>query len=189
MPAGADATTRGWLELAGIVVGHDPLTVKPALLAWRDRYPRHPANGTLLQTWLAETRPGSRIPHRVALLLPLSGRLEPAAAAVRDGFLTAYFAGGSETEARPEILVFDTEQLGLEGAYAAAARAGSDFIVGPLAKGDVGRIAAVPQRDVPVLALNTLGDKGVRRVASTSSHSRPRRKPSRWRRARWPTDT
>src|SRR6185369_10331172 len=46
-----------------------------------------------------------------------------------------------------------------EGAYAAAASAGSDFIVGPLGKGDVGRIAAVPQRDVPVLALNTLGDK------------------------------
>ena len=156
-PAGADATTRGWLELAGIAAGRDVASVRPALLAWRERYPKHPANGSLLPEWLAEARTSGRAPQRVALVLPLSGRLESAAAAVRDGFFTAYFGADPATGVRPEVLVFDTQQLGPEGAYDAAVRAGSEFVVGPLAKGDVSRIAAA-QRDVPVLALNTLAE-------------------------------
>jgi len=158
-PAGADATTRGWLELASIVVGHDAGTVRPALMAWRERYPKHPANGTVLPTLLAEGRSTTQTPHRVALVLPLSGRLASAAGAVRDGFLTAYFGVPGDAPVRPEILVFDTEQLGPEGAYAAAVRAGSDFVVGPLSKADVSRLAAIPQREVPLLALNTLSDR------------------------------
>jgi outer membrane PBP1 activator LpoA protein len=160
-PAEADATTRGWLELAGIAAGRDVVAARPALLAWRERYPKHPANGSLLPTWLAEAKSSGRAPQRVALVLPLSGRLGGAGAAVRDGFLTAYFGADPAAGARPEVLVFDTQQLGPEGAYDAAVRAGSEFVVGPLSKTDVTRIAAT-QRDVPVLALNTLaeGERG-----------------------------
>ena len=38
------------------------MTVRPTLVAWRDRYPRHPANGTVLPTWLAEGRSAGQ-PH------------------------------------------------------------------------------------------------------------------------------
>lgn len=153
-PSDDDSTVIGWLELARTVAGRDVRTIKPALLAWRERFPKHPANGTLLPTWLAEARPAARVPQRVALVLPLSGRLEPAAAAVRDGFLTATFAEPDE-HARPEVLVFDTDQLGPEGAYESAVRAGVDFVVGPLSKNEVGRVAAV-EHGTPVLALNQL---------------------------------
>jgi outer membrane PBP1 activator LpoA protein len=155
-PKDADSTVVGWLELARTVAGRDVRTIKPALLAWRERFPKHPANGTLLPTWLAEARPAARVPQRVALVLPLSGRLEPAAAAVRDGFLTATFAEPDE-HARPEVLVFDTDQLGPEGAYDSAVRAGVDFVVGPLSKNEVGRVAAV-EHGTPVLALNQLAE-------------------------------
>ena len=113
----------------------------------------------MLPTLLAEGRSATQSPHRLGVVLPLSGRLASAAGAVRDGFLTAYFGVPGDAPARPEILVFDTEQLGPEGAYAAAVRAGSDFVVGPLAKADVSRLAALPQHEVPLLALNTLSDR------------------------------
>jgi uncharacterized protein len=159
-PAGADATVRGWLDLARIAAGRDTATLRPELLAWREHYPKHPANGTLLTQWLADARHSVHGPQRLALLLPLSGRLEQAAAAVRDGFLTAYFDAdaAADTDARPEILVFDTAQMGPEGAYEAAVRAGADFVVGPLEKSAVSRVAAI-EHGVPVLALNNLADE------------------------------
>jgi outer membrane PBP1 activator LpoA protein len=156
-PAGADATTRGWLELGELASQGDIRGAKTALLAWRDRYPRHPASATLVSGWLAESPVSERAPARLALVLPLSGRLSAAAEAVRDGFLTSYFADAGAGGSAPEVLVYDSEQLGPEGAYEAAVRAGAEFVVGPLAKPEVSRVAAV-EHGVPVLALNQLGE-------------------------------
>ena len=60
--------------------------------------------------WKFDARPpadsdGYRPPVKLAVLLPLSGSLAPAAAPVRDGFLTGYYG---ESRRRPEVTFYDT---------------------------------------------------------------------------------
>ena len=90
---------------------------------------------------------------RVALLLPTTGAIASVAAAIRDGFFTAYFADPNEQ--RPQVTVYDTGRTP-EDALAAYSRAvgdGVDRVVGPLQREAVGRLfgQALPVR---VLALN-----------------------------------
>lgn len=90
---------------------------------------------------------------RVALLLPMSGPIGTVAAAIRDGFFTAYFADPNEQ--RPQVTVYDAGR-NTDDAVAAYRRAvadGVDRVVGPLQREAVGRLfqQALPVR---VLALN-----------------------------------
>ena len=96
---------------------------------------------------------GYRPPARLAVLLPLTGSLSAAAAAVRDGLLTAYYA---EKRARPVVRFYDSQGTGA-GAQAAAAKAiadGAQMIVGPLTREEVGALAAQSAGRVPMIALN-----------------------------------
>jgi outer membrane PBP1 activator LpoA protein len=92
---------------------------------------------------------GYRPPLRLAVLLPLSGSLATAAVPVRDGLLAGYYA---ERRRRPDIAFYDTAG-GVAEAYGRAVAAGSDFVVGPLGRDEVGRLFG-QRLDVPVLALN-----------------------------------
>jgi outer membrane PBP1 activator LpoA protein len=98
-------------------------------------------------------RDGYRPPVKLAVLLPLSGSLAPAAAPVRDGFLTGYYG---ETRRRPEITFYDTAGTpgGAVAAYAKAAAEGNDFVLGPLGRDEVGAVFRDAQPSVPMLALN-----------------------------------
>lgn len=93
---------------------------------------------------------GYRPPVKLAVLLPLSGSLATAAAPVRDGFLTAYYA---EMRRRPEVNFYDTS-TGAVAAYDRAVAEGSDFVVGPLGRDEVGALFNRGTLPVPVLALN-----------------------------------
>ena len=95
-------------------------------------------------------RDGYRPPVKLAVLLPLSGNLAPAAAPVRDGLLTGYYG---ETRRRPEIAFYDTA-AGAEAAYARAIAEGNDFVLGPLGREEVGALFRSGNLAVPVLALN-----------------------------------
>jgi hypothetical protein len=92
------------------------------------------------------------LPKQVALILPLSGRLKSSAAAVRDGFLAAYF-GQQNDETRPVVRIYDTAALGAVTAWERAAQGGAGFIVGPLLKEEVEKISAV-SGGITTLALN-----------------------------------
>jgi uncharacterized protein len=91
--------------------------------------------------------------RRVALLLPRSGPLAPAGEAVRDGFMSAYFA---DPGARPEVLVYDageSVEQNLE-AFRAASADGVDRIVGPLSREAVSALFELGTLQTPLLALN-----------------------------------
>ena len=96
---------------------------------------------------------GYRPPLRLALLLPDSGPVATAASAVRDGFMTAYYA---ESRRRPELHVYDSSGTtgGAIAAYRKAVDDGSDFVVGPLDREQVAALFDQPDLPVPVLALN-----------------------------------
>ncbi len=96
---------------------------------------------------------GYRPPAKMAVLLPLTGRLATAAQPVRDGLLTGYYG---ETRRRPQIDFIDTAgtPAGALAAYDKAVAAGADFIVGPLSREEVDAVYGRAQLPVPVLALN-----------------------------------
>ncbi|MEG2805156.1 penicillin-binding protein activator [Stenotrophomonas sp.] len=96
---------------------------------------------------------GYRPPLKMAVLLPLSGRLATAAQPVRDGLLSGYYG---EQRQRPDIQFIDTAgtAAGAMAAYDKAVGAGVDFIVGPLGRDEVDAVFGRAQLPVPVLALN-----------------------------------
>ncbi|HSQ69531.1 MAG TPA: penicillin-binding protein activator, partial [Steroidobacteraceae bacterium] len=52
---------------------------------------------------------------RVALLLPLSGRLGAVAAAVREGFIAGWY--GESADYRPDVAIYDTAESGVGAAF------------------------------------------------------------------------
>ena len=96
---------------------------------------------------------GYRPPVKMAVLLPLSGRLATAAQPVRDGLLSGYYG---ESRRRPDIQFIDTAgtAAGAVAAYDKAVNAGVDFVVGPLGRDEVDAVFGRAQLPVPVLALN-----------------------------------
>lgn len=157
VPAGVSSVVAGWLELGRLQAstGNNPFGLRDALGEWRQRYPNHPAAGLdSIRNSLAPTasRAPGRYPAQVAVLLPLSGRLQSAGAAVREGIMAA--ALEQEPSARPPITFYDTA-VGTANAYQQAINAGASFVIGPLSKEEISAVANGPVA-VPTLALNYL---------------------------------
>ena len=96
---------------------------------------------------------GYRPPSKLAVLLPMTGSLAPAAAGVRDGFLAAYYA---ETRRRPTVKFYDTHGTG-GGAQSALSRAraeGAQMIVGPLGRDEVSAVVGAADGSIPIITLN-----------------------------------
>ena len=150
-----DPRWRGWLELALIGNAMSSISKQQQRLGqWLTNNPGHPASQPLpggLDHWL-QAPPQQQ---QVALLLPLGGRLAPAAKAVRDGYLASYYSARLRGEANFELQVLDTGLFdSTVAAYEAASAAGATLVIGPLSKEAVEELASHPERAVPVLALN-----------------------------------
>jgi outer membrane PBP1 activator LpoA protein len=89
-------------------------------------------------------------------MLPLGGRQQAAATAVRDGFLSAYFQ--QDAAQRPRVRIYDVANVDVGSAVLRALDEGAQFIVGPLTKDEVTAAAAIADGRAPVLALNFLPD-------------------------------
>ena len=150
----ADQQWLGWLELALINQGSP--AQKSALQQWRNSHPLHPAAAVLpggMDYLLDDTVAA----EKVALLLPLSGRLAPAAQAVRDGYLAAYYANRAAGSGSSDVDIIDVLAFSsVTEAYHSAIAGGAEFIVGPLSKQAVEELGRLPNRQVPVLALNQI---------------------------------
>ncbi|HEX7966410.1 MAG TPA: penicillin-binding protein activator [Gammaproteobacteria bacterium] len=158
LPATLSPVTRGWLELAAIarVSWQQPDKFMDQIRQWQARYPQHPAQQQLVPDLIAKQEALTAFPPRVAVLLPLSGNYQSAAAAVRDGLFAAYYQlGGARA---PAITLYDsgTSAASAEDAYRKAVADGTDMVIGPLTKDAVAGLAAQGSLPVPVLALNYL---------------------------------
>ena len=129
---------------------------KPAVLSWLQNNRNHPANDLELpagiSSWLADTAPS-----RIAVLLPLSGRLKSASEEALNGVIQGIYWRYRSAAQRPDVVTIDTELTsnGAE-AYQLAVESGADFVIGPLLKSRVSDIASLPRLPVPVLALNRI---------------------------------
>lgn len=158
-------TFSGWLELAALAktLATQPTQLNQQLAQWRSRYPKHPARESLIAGVRSASEAAiSKLPSDIALLLPLSGSFSNQAAAVRDGFLGAYYAQRS-SDYSPTVRVYDTTdnvETGMK-VYRQALDEGADLIVGPLHKPLLERIISNGKIPVPTLALNYLSDENI----------------------------
>lgn len=150
---------RGWMELAGAVKrsGANVGVLQQQLSAWRERYPQHPAAGDFLDQLRAHLEQTRTRPSSVALILPLQGDLAAAGSAIRDGFMSAYYADRGREQSTHAVRVYDSAAAGsnIWALYQQALDDGAQVIVGPLEKQSVATLASAGELKVPVLALNT----------------------------------
>jgi outer membrane PBP1 activator LpoA protein len=161
VPADATPSERAWFEL-GQVLGAtdaDPGALARRAADWRSRHPNHPG-GEFLPAAAAGAATGAVVAmpagpaDSIALLLPLSGRMQAAGRAVRDGFLAAALA--EPPDRRPRIELIDTAEIDAAAAYARALETGADAVAGPLLKEELAALIAAHTLPVPTLALNSL---------------------------------
>jgi len=144
---------RAWMELALIARENlnSPHQLLDTLIQWRKTYPEHPGN-SLLPASLEDMRPLlHNPPTRIALLLPLTGNLAGPGLAIKEGFLSAFNL--RQRSSHSELRVYDTNRAPAELLYAQALHEGAEFIIGPLTKADVARVAPLPH-PVPSILLN-----------------------------------
>ncbi len=152
----AEQHLSGWLDLA-LVIRQNlvvPNHVSRAVSGWKARHPDHPlAENEALDLWL-RYRQQFTAPDKLAVLLPGTGRLSAAGAAVRDGLMSAFLENPGNTE----ILFFPTndEPESAISAYFSAMDAGVDWIIGPLQKSSIEAILNLAGLATPILALNEL---------------------------------
>lgn len=155
---GQSGTLTGWAQLASIPRTHtkDPEAQGEAIRAWQKRWSNHPAALSLpdkleIIASLPEKRPG-----RIVLALPLSGPLADAGAAVREGFMAAYFNDPRSREYPTRIDVIDGNKGDFGQLYTELAKSSPDLIIGPLDKSALAQLTRISSLEVPVLALNYL---------------------------------
>ena len=152
----AEQRITGWLDLALVIRRNlvEPSQVSEAMADWKARRPGHPlSKNEGLDLWL-RYRQQFAPPRKLAVLLPGSGRLSVAGAAVRDGLMSAFLENPGNTE----ILFFATgdEPESAISAYFSAMDAGADWIIGPLQKSSIEAILNLAGLVTPILALNEL---------------------------------
>lgn len=146
----------GWIELAKIAKRSqvDWQYLQQGLADWRRRYADHPAAKLFIQDLGSRQVELIDRPRNIAVLLPLSGRYAPVSAAIRDGFMAAYYRH-PDASYRPEIHFIDTaDNADIWSHYKTAMDKGAEFIVGPFLKNEVAALAQGSAVDIPTLTLN-----------------------------------
>ena len=152
----------GWMELVELtrLYLQQPDALEGVIPHWQQRYPRHPASTVFIPKLMESMRMAGQPPERLALLLPLTGKLANAAEAIRDGVLAAYYDSPAAST-QPELQIYDSGETPEDAvaAYQQAVADGAEFVIGPLRKEAVQALANQPQLAVPLLALNQIEDQ------------------------------
>lgn len=144
---------RGWLELSLISRRSNflPAKMEPWIQQWHLIYSDHSASEFATKL-LAQSKDVYINPSKIALMLPLDGKLAKVSKAIQDGFLYAYY---QSEEIKPEIEIINTNtDESFNTLYKKAVATGADFIVGPINKKTIANIGIQLRLDVPLLALN-----------------------------------
>ncbi len=143
----------GWMDLVRLFKrqNEDPGNFETLLEAWREEHPGHPALPELLTGYVEQQTLDQR--SHIAVLLPRSGPYAKVAAAVRDGFLAAWYQ--RPLERRPALRFYDSSNPErILAVYQQAVQQGAQLVVGPLNKEAVSQLQTTSHLEIPVLALN-----------------------------------
>ncbi len=155
--AESEGGRASWYEL-GILyktMRYDAQKFRHAVDGWIQRYPDHPAYADIVPMLIAESERLGKQPEHIAVLLPFSGPYLKVSKAIRDGFIAAWYEQGDK---RPQLSVYDADSLNVVGRYRQAIEAGADFVVGPLEKEAIRKLAETDLPDTGILTLNHIDD-------------------------------
>lgn len=150
-----------WLGLAHIYkqVHANLFVLENEMQKWHTQFPDHAVPARIVDLVARELAAVQIAPDRIALLLPMTGRFSKNAEAIYSGITTA-----REFEEAmgppPELILYDTGDNAdtAVSQYQRAVQEGVDFIIGPLQKEAVRRIAKQELLPVPTLSLNYTND-------------------------------
>ena len=150
--ASASGETAGWLSLALIQRDYGNLDLQVhALQQWQAQYPNHPAVSSPPEAISRLLELHAQRPEHLALLLPFEGNLAGAADALRDGFLAAQYNALGQGLQQPQISMYDSgNYTDLMQFYQQAVADGVQWVVGPLDRQQVMRLATLPQLPLPL---------------------------------------
>ena len=162
---GSGGITQGWYSLAALSKNNtqDIASQLTALTKWQSQWSSHPAANNLPKDLRALQSSLKQQPKKIALILPLKGRLAEAGEAVSDGFFSAYYQSGNNN--LPSVSKYDSS-TGVVAAYQQAISDGAELIIGPLERDDVNAISRLPSLPVPILTLNYPDQQPARPVAN-----------------------
>ena len=151
---GSGGITQGWYSLAALSKNNtqDIASQLAALNQWQVQWRTHPAANNLPKDLRALQTGIKQQPKKIALILPLKGRLAEAGEAVSDGFFAAYYQQINNNNL-PNVRKYDSTQ-DAAAAYQQAVNDGADLIIGPVDKDGVNRISQLSLLKVPLLSLN-----------------------------------
>lgn len=153
----AASNWRGWLELALLAanVTESPDVQVAELEMWREHYTDHPAQQALPGGLELLPQLQLQAPQHIALILPLSGPLEPLGRAVLDGFLAAQFESHHKGWPAIALTVIDSTGFAdVDSSYNAAVTTGAQLIIGPLQREQLNQWQPQQPLPVPLLTLN-----------------------------------
>jgi len=151
-------TLSGWMQLIQIAKANQlhPRLLKQQIEAWRHLYPHHPAQEQLLAGLMDRREEDVAYPDNIALLLPLTGKFNQPAQAIRDGFLAAYYSRPQHQAQKIRIYDVGDSVENIHKVYQKALDNGAEMIIGPLNKESVLLLAEQDKISVPTLTLNYL---------------------------------
>ena len=153
----------GWIELMQISksIRYNSQKMRKHLEQWQANFSDHPAGEDILAALYEQSEQVISLhPENIALLLPLSGNLQPAGEAIQNGFISAYYAQEQE-DGQQQVRIYDVNSAtDIREVYQRAITDGSDLVVGPLDKNDIATLVNSDTLTVPTLALNYLDQDG-----------------------------
>jgi len=152
---------QGWYELVLAAKSATDLSGQSAQMQqWKILWQSHPALELPPTTLLAITSIDQFSARHIALLLPLSGKLQKPAEAIMTGFMTAHYnavRAGNETS---KVTILDSAQLTDPTLlYHVAQEKQIDLIIGPLEKELVKQLIEQGPASIPTLTLNTIASQ------------------------------
>ena len=147
----------GWAQLS-LISREQSEDLNGLLLAiqqWQAQNPMHPAARNLPGSLKILKDIAVNQPQHLGVLLPLSGSLEKAGKAIRDGLLAAWHQAAANGQQPPELRFYDTANSeDVQSLYQQAVNDGAEMIIGPLAKSRVQALRQLDTLPIPLLALN-----------------------------------
>ena len=149
-------TTRGWIDLARQLrhAQTDVSALQNSILDWGTRYPDHPVSDLFINQLLDEYLMTFTPATSIAIMLPMQGQYKSVADAIQAGIISAWFKQGSA--GKPLLRFYDTsnEDLTFYELYEKAILDGASYIIGPLNKVSINKLAQTGDLAVPILTLN-----------------------------------
>ena len=146
-----------WLQLANIV-RNSHLTLEEQISQiqmWKNTHPYHPASIHLPAGLQQLTQAIAERPKKVAVLLPLTGRLATTGHAVRDGFMAAYYEALNKGSEVPTLQFYNSaDYQDINQVYTQAQFDNAQWLVGPIEKPLVQQLQDKSSLPLPTLALN-----------------------------------